>query len=564
MTISSKWMNCLRTAFLVSAISLVFAGCQSQATAPSSDKTVQDNKSAEAASGTVTSKLELADALTPMGTSNGVYYEIFVRSFYDTNGDGIGDLNGVTAKLDYLQELGVNHLWLMPINPSPSYHGYDVTDYYGINPDYGTMDDFKRLLEEAHKRDIKIVMDFVVNHTSSEHPWFKESMKGKDNPKRDWYMWAEDLKLDPAIRGAWGQQAWHERDGKHYLGVFWEGMPDLHMDNAEVRAEIKKAAQFWLKLGVDGFRLDAAKHVYEDFYNTSQNPDVVQNNQKWWQEFRQAVQKVNPEAYLVGEVWDSPAVIGPFLKDGLHSAFNFDMAKRIISMVQDEKDSDIGSMMSRIYTFYSKQSDGKFVDAPFLTNHDQNRVMSELQGNVNHAKMAASVLLTLPGNPFIYYGEEIGMLGLKPDERLREPMKWTADEKSAGMTTWEPASSNKTVTAVEQQMKDPSSLWNHYKKLIAYRNSDKVLQQGSIQSYKTNISEVAGYYRATKEDARLVLHNLSGKEQQIQLSADTAAVLETLVFSSVDGAALKDGACTLPPYSTIVLACHRHLEFTGF
>ncbi|MCU6339924.1 hypothetical protein KW823_25750, partial [Enterobacter quasiroggenkampii] len=127
-------------------------------------------------------------------------------------------------------------------------------------------------------------------------------------------------------------------------------------------------------------------------------------------------------------------------------AFNFDMAKRMISMVQDEKDSDIGSMMSRIYTFYSKQSDGKFVDAPFLTNHDQNRVMSELQGKVNHAKMAASVLLTLPGNPFIYYGEEIGMLGLKPDERLREPMKWTADEKSAGMTTWEPASSNKTVT----------------------------------------------------------------------------------------------------------------------
>ncbi|MDK8181688.1 alpha-amylase family glycosyl hydrolase [Paenibacillus sp. UMB4589-SE434] len=534
---------------------LFASSCQSSSntSTPAASKSTAPSPQVEATLSDVNKTLQLTDALTPMGPSSGVYYEIFVRSFYDTNKDGIGDLNGITAKLDYLQDLGVKHLWLMPINPSPSYHGYDVTDYYSINPDYGTMEDFKRLLTEVHKRDMSLVMDLVVNHTSSEHPWFTQSMKGIDHPKRNWYMWAEDLKLDPATRGAWGQQAWHQKNGQHYLGIFWEGMPDLHMDNPDVRAEIKKAAQFWLKLGVDGFRLDAAKHVYEDFQNTSQDPAVVKSNQLWWQEFRKAVNEVQPDTYLVGEVWDSPAVIGPYLNEALNSAFNFDLSKRLISMVADEKDADVGAMLSRIYTYYSKQSNGQFVDAPFLSNHDGNRVMSELGSNVNHAKMAASVLLTLPGNPFIYYGEEIGMLGMKPDERLREPMQWSMDAKADGMTSWEPAASNEKTVSAEQQMLDPQSLWHHYKKLITYRNSDKVLQNGGIQSYTSGQDKVAGYIRATKDEVRLVLHNLSSTKQEIKLQSGAAETMKSLVFSSIDGAVLANGTCTIPPYSTVVL-----------
>lgn len=540
---------------LAFTLMLFTAGCQSSTEGKQAAKiAVQQETPVSTADKAAASSLQLTDALIPMGKSSGVYYEIFVRSFYDTNGDGIGDLNGVTAKLDYLQELGVKHLWLMPINPSPSYHGYDVTDYYGIHPDYGSMEDFKNLLDEAHKHGIKVVMDLVVNHTSREHPWFNEAIKGKNSSKRDWYMWADDLGLDPSTRGAWGQQAWHSLDGSHYLGIFWDGMPDLHMDNPDVRAELKKIAQFWLNQGVDGFRLDAAKHVYEDFQNTSQDPEVVKDNQSWWQEFRAAVDEVNSEAYLVGEVWDSPAVVGPFLNDALDSAFNFDMSKRLISMVKDEKDADIGSMMSRIYSFYSKQSNGQFVDAPFLTNHDENRVMSELSGNIEHAKMAASVLLTLPGNPFIYYGEEIGMEGMKPDERIREPMIWSTDKKAQGMTNWEPASSNETTVAVEAQMKDPNSLWNHYKTMIAYRNVDLVLQDGGIQSYVSGVPEVAGFIRATKDEARLVLHNLSGVKQQVKLTDDAANSLKTVSFASTEGAELANGTLTLLPYSTVVLA----------
>ncbi|HZG75933.1 MAG TPA: alpha-amylase family glycosyl hydrolase, partial [Paenibacillus sp.] len=179
-----------------------------------------------------------------------VYYEIFVRSFYDTNGDGVGDLNGVTAKLDYLEELGVEGIWLMPVNASPSYHGYDVTDYYAIHPDYGTLDDMKALLEEAEKRGIRVLMDLVVNHTSVQHPWFVDAASGPDAAKRDWYVWADESDNVNDLSATGGGKAWHPKSGGHYLGAFWDGMPDLNFDNPEVREEMKKVGAYWLDLGV--------------------------------------------------------------------------------------------------------------------------------------------------------------------------------------------------------------------------------------------------------------------------------------------------------------------------
>ena len=488
-----------------------------------------------------------------MGKSSGVFYEIFVRSFYDSDGNGIGDFNGLTQQLDYLADLGIEGIWLMPINPSPSYHGYDVTDYYNVNPDYGTMEDFNRMLDEAHKRGIKVIMDLVVNHTSNKHPWFVESSKSKDNPKRDWYIWAEDQGLDTKTLGAWGQQAWQKSGLDHYLGIFWEGMPDLNFDNTEVRSEFAKIGNFWLKEGLDGFRLDAAKHVYEDFQSSVGNAEVVKKNKLWWQEFRQALNQVNKDAYLVGEVWDSAVVIGPYLDKAFNSAFDFDIAGKMIASARTEKASDIAASLSRVYEFYSKQSGGQFVDAPFLTNHDQNRVMTELKGNVDHAKMAASILLTFPGNPFIYYGEEIGMQGAKPDERLREPMIWGSDGNAAGQTSWELSLHRENVIPVDQQVKDPNSLLNHYKQLVSWRKQNDVLQDGGILAYQSKNPNVMTYVRALDSKRLLIVHNLSGKSQSIELISEPFGTFERIVHATKLDSKLVGNQLELPPYSTTIL-----------
>lgn len=550
---NEKWIRSILVALMSCILLIISAGCMADDAPPAS---VQEQKLTDPPASPQPSSLTLnvQDALIPMGKSHGVFYEIFVRAYVDSNGDGIGDFQGVISKLNYLQDLGIKGIWLMPINPSPSYHGYDVTDYYNVNPEYGTLNDLKQLLDEAHKRDIQVIMDLVVNHSSSEHPWFLDSAQGPSSDKRNWYVWAEDQQLDTGRLGAWGQQAWHELHGNHYLGIFWGGMPDLNLDNEEVRTELKKIAQYWLDLGIDGFRLDAAKHVYEDFQHTGQTPEVVEANREWWQEFREAVNQSKPGAYLIGEVWDSPAVIGPYLDQSFQSAFNFDMAGRIVSMVESERDADIGAMMSRIYAFYSKSSDGTFVDAPFLTNHDQDRVMSQLNGNLEHAKMAASVLLTLPGNPFIYYGEEIGMRGAKPDEHIREPMIWTEDLSKPGNTNWKTLLSNTATISVEEQLQDEDSLLMHYKQLIALRNSDQVLQDGGIVSYSSGVPQVAGYVRATQEDQRLVLHNLSGQTQSVTLTEAAKQIFGELSYASREDAVLQDGEVTIPPYSTLVLA----------
>ncbi|MCC3376449.1 alpha-amylase family glycosyl hydrolase [Cohnella sp. REN36] len=487
---------------------------------------------------------------------SGVYYEIFVRSFADSNGDGIGDLNGVTEKLDYVKSLGADGIWLMPIQPSPSYHGYDVTDYYGINKEYGTEDDLKRLLAEAHKRGIKVIMDLVVNHSSSEHPWFVDAASSPDSAHRDWYIWSSSRGGDTPGDGAAGQPPWHASGGDNYLGIFWEGMPDLNFDNPAVRQEITKVGQYWLKMGFDGFRLDAAKHIYGDFNSTVNTPAVKEKNRAWWQEFRRGLNEVNPKAYLVGEVWDGTAVIGPYLKDAFDSAFNFDLAAKLLGAADSERATDVGFTLSRVYDFYAKSSDGKFVDALFLSNHDQNRVMSAVGGNVDHAKTAAAMLLTLPGNAFVYYGEELGMSGLKPDERIREPFPWNRAPGQAGETTWE-ASHNRGdgSVSVEQEESDKDSLLSRYRTLISWRKQDAALRKGTVGSYESGNDAVMAYARAAGEEKRLVLHNLSGKEQEVTIAPPkgTDDKYAKLARTTDDAASLSKGKLTLPPYATVVL-----------
>ena len=482
-----------------------------------------------------------------------VTYEIFVQSFADANDDGIGDFKGMTEKLDYLQDLGIKAIWLMPINPSPSYHKYDVTDYYGVHPDYGTMEEFKDFVQAAHERDIKVVMDLVVNHTGRDHPWFQEAVKNPDSPYRDFYVWAEKDSIADQIAkkettlDSDNITQWHDAPGnsESYYGFFWGGMPDLNFDNPEVKEEIFKIGRFWLEeVGVDGFRLDAARHIFPD--------ERAEDSHAWWQEFRTEMEKVNPEVYLVGEVWAPTEEVAPYLK-GLHALFNFDMSYAMTEAAAKGKSNNLVVQHQDIRDFYKSVTDN-FIDATFLTNHDQNRIMSELQGNPDKAKMAASLLFTLPGSPYIYYGEEIGMLGTKPDPEIREPYLWDIKEADTSRTSWmEPRhSTDQRVRPLSVQQQDSSSIYHHYKQMIGLRNSSEALTFGELLQAETEEPQVVAFRRETNGEKLLILHNLSEKFKQFKLD-DVDTAYQKIHFYNEKGASLQGNRVSLPEYSTLIL-----------
>jgi alpha-amylase len=486
---------------------------------------------------------------TQAQTSN-VYYEIFVRAFYDTNGDGVGDINGVTAKLDYIKSLGVSGIWLMPINPSPSYHGYDITDYEGINPQYGTMQDFKRLLDEAHKRGIKVVMDMVINHTSDQHPWFKAAQNPKD-PHHDWYVWATPNSDLNAI-SATGGPAWHRApNGQYYIGVFTSAMPDLNYDNPAVRKEMIDVGRFWLKQGVDGFRLDAAQHIYDDLRSDMDSPVALKKNVTWWSEYRHGLEAVDPNVWLVGEVArQNPDDLVPYMGP-LNTVFNFPLATQLIGSVRQERNLGIGRGLEYTYAAYRAHADGQFDDAPFLTNHDQNRVMSELDGNMAHMRLAAALLLTLPGHPFIYYGEELGMQGVKPDEDIREPMRWYR-HNGPGVASWKAwSTSDGPDVSVEAEDADPNSLLNLYRTLIGWRKQISALRDGVLHNVPVDDPHVLAYTLRDTQSQVLVVHNLSRDTRTVSLGA--ANPNATILVQSKNGASVARGQVSLPPYVTVIL-----------
>ncbi|MEL7192312.1 MAG: alpha-amylase family glycosyl hydrolase [Bacteroidota bacterium] len=443
---------------------------------------------------------------------NGVTYEIFVQSFYDTDGDSIGDFNGITEKLDYLADLGIEAIWLMPISPSPSYHKYDVTDYRDVHPDYGTMSDFKRMVEQAHRRNIKVVMDLVINHSSSEHPWFIESRKGPDNPYREYYVWRDYEEVKDEISkktislDSDNITQWHPNgdDAERYYGFFYGGMPDLNFDSEKLRKEIYDIGKFWLKdVGVDGFRLDAAKHIYPD--------DRAADSHAFWAEFRREMQSVKMDVYLVGEVWADVAHVAPFL-EGLPALFNFDMWQAFERSLVHQHDSGLVALHASIQNNY-KRINPDFIDATILSNHDQNRIMSVLKGDVGKAKVAAAMLLTLPGSPYIYYGEEIGMRGMKPDEEIREPFVWDEPGQDAGQARWITHRHNvpDSTRSLASQRREGSSLFQHYRRLIKTRKNSFALTLGKLEPYEQAVDGLVCFYRVHKREKVLVIHNVTDR-----------------------------------------------------
>lgn len=487
---------------------------------------------------------------------HGVYYEIFVQSFYDGDSDGIGDFKGLTQKLDYLAELGVNGVWLMPIMESPTYHKYDVTNYKSIHPDYGTEEDFKTFVEEAHKRNIKVIVDLILNHTGYDHPWFQNAKQGKDAAYRDYYVWAmkdsirEQIAKKEISLDSDNITQWHAVDGdtlqEHYYGFFWGGMPDLNFDNPKVKEEFIDIGKYWLEyMNVDGFRLDAAKHIFPD--------ERAEDNHEFWVWFRTEMEKIKPDVYLVGEVWSGAEQVAPYLR-GLPALFNFDLGYAITRTVNAGKNTEdlIGKYKGIIDYYQSITSD--YIDATFLKNHDQNRILSELGGDQDKARVAAAILLTLPGTPYLYYGEEIGMLGMKPDEYIREPFIWDENGKDKGQPTWiEPRySTSKTVVPLSKQIKDENSLYHFYKNLIALRNGSRALTYGAIETVDIPAHEIISLIRKEDKEDLLVLHNISDTEITIFVNDKIKKYSKVFYASSVD-AELSKEEIVLPAFCTLIL-----------
>jgi glycosidase len=485
----------------------------------------------------------------------GVNYEVFVLSFADSNGDGKGDFNGLTARLDYLKELGVGGIWLMPIMPSPTYHKYDVTDYKGVHPDYGTQEDFKKFVAEAHKRNIRVLVDLILNHTGYDHPWFQSALKSKDSPYRDYYVWAKK----DSIRSQIAKKSvsldsdnitqWHPVNGdtlsEHYYGFFWGGMPDLNFDNPKVKQEFVDIGKYWLAdMDVDGFRLDAAKHIFPS--------ERAADNHAIWVWFREEMQKIKPDVYLVGEVWSKAEDVAPYLK-GLPALFNFDLGYSITGLVNAGRDTiSLVKSYKKIMDFYNA-STSQYIDATFLKNHDQNRILSELGDDEEKARVATSILMTLPGTPYIYYGEEIGMKGMKPDEYIREPFLWDEDGKDPMQTKWEQPkySTDATVVPLAKQKSDPASLYNFYKKWITYRNESEALTYGTLELAPVEMHEIVSFFRVKGDDKMFVIHNISDVEVTMPFDLDE---LYRLDFSTKSGVEIRDSEIVMPAHSTAVLS----------
>ena len=444
-------------------------------------------------------------------------YEVFVRSFSDSDGDGVGDLPGLTRKLDYINDgnpatrsdLGARCVWLMPIVESPTYHGYDAVDYYRIDPEYGTNADFRRFVDEAHRRGIAVVVDMVLNHLSSEHAYFRDALGGPGSKHRDWFRWASPKPSEP---GPWGQEAWHRspRRDEYYYGVFWHTMPDLNYETPAVREEAKRIATFWLEeMGVDGFRLDAVPYLVEE------GPRQIgtAGTHAFLREYAAHVKSVAPNAFTVGEVWDGLGKMLPYYPDQLESYFAFDLSDSLIAAVRTGSSA---ALMRHYARFQDAIPAARW--ASFLRNHDQTRTVTAIAAGtedradlaVARAKVATTLLLTLPGLPFVYYGEEIGMTGDKPDERLRTPMQWSGGE-AAGFTTgtpWQPLQADWAAVNVAAQERNPESLLTLHRHHIHHRAEHAALGSGIFVPLSAGNDAVAAYLRRNGPRAVLVVANL--------------------------------------------------------
>ena len=484
------------------------------------------------------------------------FYEIFVYSFCDSDGDGIGDLQGVISKLDYLQELGIQGIWFMPIHPSTSYPKYNVSDYYDIDPQYGTMADFEELLAECEKRDIHVIIDLAVNHTGSEHMWFKEAVSYLQNLPAGAEPSAEECKyLDYYFFSREEGKGSRPVEGTdwYYEGMFDFTMPDVNLGNEATREEIKNIMQFWIDKGVAGFRLDAAKEFYSG--SVSKNVEVL----SWIQE---TATSLKPDCYLVAEVWENFNQITAYYESGITSIFNFAFGNadgKITKVLQGAGNESVvttyATALEKADTAY-RGKNPDYIDAPFLSNHDVGRIAGFAGRDENKMKMAAAMNLFMGGSAFIYYGEEIGMPGSGNDPSKRAPMYWNA-ARNDGTTNPPPECelpAEYALGSLEEQVNDDSSLYNYYRQVIAIRNALPQIARG-IPTAEAELNKgcVSAYRKTWNEESCIVLMNIDSNAASVDLSAYGDWTLAAGL--SADGNAITmDGATLqLPAWGVAVL-----------
>ena len=495
------------------------------------------------------------------------YYEVFLYSFYDSDGDGIGDIQGLIDKLDYLNDgddstdtdLGCNGIWLMPIMPSPTYHKYDISDYENIDEQYGTIDDFKQLIEACHKRGIRVIIDFPINHTSSKHPWFTQAVEYLEGlsdgqqpdssvcPYVDYYNFTTD-QLSSVYYKA-GSSNWY------YEGKFWSEMPDLNLDCEAVRAEFDEITSFWMDLGIDGFRMDGAKEYFSD--NTTENVEVL----KW---FNDMVKAKDENSYIVAEVWTDRETYAKYLESGIDSVFNFDFGDGdgiIANAVKGSSESgakgyaNVCGKMDELLSQYNEN----YIDAPFLSNHDMARVANTLVNDPDKIKTAAGLLMTMNGSPFVYYGEEIGMnsSGTK-DENKRIPMVWSKTD-TTGMTKG-PADMDAGIEspfpAEDEQEKDKDSILSYYKNALRLRNQNPEIARGTIEKVESLCKDSQAAITKTYQDSTIgIVYNLGEGNGTVDLKGTTLENmnLEGSLTLKEETVQLKDGKLEMPACSIAVL-----------
>lgn len=477
---------------------------------------------------------------------NSVTYHIFVRSFCDGNGDGIGDLKGITARWDYLKKLGAEAILISPVFASPSYHKYDVTDYYSLSPEYGNLETFSYFVKDLHEHGFKLILDIPLNHCSNKHPWFVNAAKSTDSEYRDYFIWNDNPPAKDKAQWHLPKDAKGKPIGKsYYYGFFSPEMPDWNYDNPKVVEEAKRILKFWIDKGVDGFRLDAAQHIFND----------ANKNIGFWTLISAYVKNLNKSLFLVGEVNNSFDMVAPYVKP-LDACFDFSLAGEIVQTLKTEDASGFTNRMEKIISHYTA-SNKDYRDAIFLTNHDQNRLMSEMSNNMAKAKLAATILLTLPGTPYIYYGEEIGMRGVKPDEYIREPMLFYNEENDKMRTRWEKPkySTDKTVVPAYSQIPDDTSLFNHYVRMIQIRNTSNALKFGQFEKSNLCGKGVLAYYRNYNLQRYMIVCNVTAAPITITLDEKDKPLTKVLFQTSRETLFNQNTMkLTIGPYSCIIFA----------
>ena len=501
----------------------------------------------------VTQMAQLNAGLTPEKTEDHYRntYEVFLYSFYDSNNDGIGDLQGLIKKLDYIQDMGFNALWLMPICPSPTYHKYDVTDYKAIDPQYGTMDDYDALIKECHDRGMTVITDLVLNHTSVEHEWFRQAHDYLKELPEDWGASAEYCPYFDYYNFSREFKGGYEKlpdTNWYYEARFWSGMPDLNLDSEAVRNEITDIMKFWLDRGTDGFRLDAVTSFYTG--NDAKNTEFL----RW---LCDAGRSIKNDCYFVAEGWTVQGTYAAYYDSGIDSMFDFAFADSEGIISKTLKGSygaeDFVNALAKEEQLYSEHNPS-YVNAPFYTNHDMARGAGYYAGDDGtKTKTALALNLLMGGNAFVYYGEELGMKGSGKDENKRAPMYWDSDAQAEGMCRGPEYMDDFDMKfpPFSEQEKDPLSIWQYVRQAVHIRNAFPVIARGKTVPLD-ELSEEE-YAVMIKEDGThepvLIAINLDENSHEIDLGSTGYGTLSATLNTSMEFAVYKDGKLTLPPYT---------------